>query len=1351
MTSCQLKLSDFPFLTGCSNTQFVIPVLNYETGDYENYNIDYLDLICSMNQSGTYSNGFIYFSGNGVNFSVDVSGLLDDTNTYTTGGTMSGDTLVLTRNDGVNIYVDLSKYNYDITLNSIVNNFNSHTGDTNNPHLTSFYNLTETGHTHNVGDVNFSAGCVSDLWVTNVHGCSPITFHNQMRNPGCVSDGYLSNSFGYNTLSIGDFSNSSGSGTTSGARRFEILPDSINYGLITIPTEIDFSDYFTSSDYSFLDKTRQYVNYFNFNPPTSSATIFEKIIQFSGDSMGSNPTTSLIIDDILYGLTVHSGLYGNGTIFKYDTINHQFTTLIDFDSNFTDLLGTKIINSGNTIYGISIAIGSITNYDKLFKYDITTNQITILHTFSTPLNGNYVNDLLIYNNDIYGITLYGGSYDFGVMFKYDLINNTYTKLIDFSGALNGQNPKSILLNQNKIYGVTSYGGNDNVGTIFEFSSNTLTKLYDFSFSGDSFIPIQIKLSNDGFIYGSTNNGLGNCSTLFKYDTQLNTVTKLMDFNSYMVYAGPSTNFLITSDNKIYGIGDFGSDISDVAISYGFLFKYDIQTNNFTNLFNFRNSMGEQPNSISINSLENKVFGTTWYDNTNNGILFKYSIGCGVIGSTFTIQLDDNTIFDGQHIFDINHPNSPYATNIIGINTYSIGENNMALNDYSLVGGLDSKSIGKHSFVFSKNSYNASDGGVILGGINNSIRDWYTYDVSVPVTIIGSSNSSIKDSNYSSSIISSTNSQIYGYGWNNVIIGDNSTINNSRYSLILNGQSDIINKTNNVYIIGSNNSHIDLVDNSQIVGGINNRILNDCNLDILLNGQNNLISGTSIISTIISGTDNKILDNVTYSTILNGFENIISGNTQIGTIIGSNASRINNYGQYSAIIGGYDNEISDIATYSSILAGRTNIITNGINFSTIIGGGYNGIYGPSSYNTIVNSYYCLMSGGSGSFINGGNNEMYSCDDSALISGQENTMFMSLESIILGGSRNLIGGYDIDNGGYNSRNVGILNGVYNIIYSGNNSVIIGGNNNKISSVDNTIILGGNHITATSSNTVYTPYLNIQSITTDNNQINVLVRNPNGDIQLRDASTILTTTLPYSAITNTAHTHTIGDIVNLQTSLNNKTETSVFNYHTGDTTVHFTKSSISLNQLGSSAHTHTIGDIVNYLNTYTTGGTVNGNTLILRRNDGVGINIDLSPFKFTGNTSGDCITNLYVHNLGGCSPINILTDINSNSSISATTYYGDGSKLLGVSSSNIPNPIITIEYNITNKVTKQIEDLGSGKTLERRYRYYSGGTNQDGSIDIMEVSDTKSNEWKRVTYSYTNGLLTSTSISTIIAWTI
>ena len=149
--------------------------------------------------------------------------------------------------------------------------------------------------------------------------------------------------------------------------------------------------------------------------------------------------------------------------------------------------------------------------------------------------------------------------------------------------------------------------------------------------------------------------------------------------------------------------------------------------------------------------------------------------------------------------------------------------------------------------------------------------------------------------------------------------------------------------------------------------------------------------------------------------------------------------------------------------------------------------------------------------------------------------------------------------------------------------------------------------------------------------------------------------------------------------------------------------------------------------------------------------GINIDLSPFKFTGNTSGDCITNLYVHNLGGCSPINILTDINSNSSISATTYYGDGSKLLGVSSSNIPNPIITIEYNITNKVTKQIEDLGSGKTLERRYRYYSGGTNQDGSIDIMEVSDTKSNEWKRVTYSYTNGLLTSTSISTIIAWTI
>jgi hypothetical protein len=83
------------------------------------------------------------------------------------------------------------------------------------------------------------------------------------------------------------------------------------------------------------------------------------------------------------------------------------------------------------------------------------------------------------------------------------------------------------------------------------------------------------------------------------------------------------------------------------------------------------------------------------------------------------------------------------------------------------------------------------------------------------------------------------------------------------------------------------------------------------------------------------------------------------------------------------------------------------------------------------------------------------------------------------------------------------------------------------------------------------------------------------------------------------------------------------------------------------------------------YVTGGTYFGGTLTLGRNDGV--TIPITGFSttsiFTGNTSASCITDLYITNLHGCSPITIWDPIVSLSSISATTYYGDGSNLSGI----------------------------------------------------------------------------------------
>ena len=89
--------------------------------------------------------------------------------------------------------------------------------------------------------------------------------------------------------------------------------------------------------------------------------------------------------------------------------------------------------------------------------------------------------------------------------------------------------------------------------------------------------------------------------------------------------------------------------------------------------------------------------------------------------------------------------------------------------------------------------------------------------------------------------------------------------------------------------------------------------------------------------------------------------------------------------------------------------------------------------------------------------------------------------------------------------------------------------------------------------------------------------------------------------SELGSSAHTHSISEVVNLQTELDAKVATTLFNTytgdtetalgtkttntnftsHTGDTTIHYTKGSINLSDLGSSAHTHSISEVVNLQN--------------------------------------------------------------------------------------------------------------------------------------------------------------------------
>lgn len=145
--------------------------------------------------------------------------------------------------------------------------------------------------------------------------------------------------------------------------------------------------------------------------------------------------------------------------------------------------------------------------------------------------------------------------------------------------------------------------------------------------------------------------------------------------------------------------------------------------------------------------------------------------------------------------------------------------------------------------------------------------------------------------------------------------------------------------------------------------------------------------------------------------------------------------------------------------------------------------------------------------------------------------------------------------------------------------------------------------------------------------------------------------------STILNSLDTFVTGGTYNngTLTFTNNKTNQfqinglfnqSLFDSHTGDTTIHYTKSSISLSEIGDSAHTHTIYEVVNLQSELNnkfnlSGGTING--------------------SLSANT------------------------------ISATTIYGNGSNITNVrkinediltTSDNSTNTLSTIPFNDINK---------------------------------------------------------------------
>ncbi len=227
---------------------------------------------------------------------------------------------------------------------------------------------------------------------------------------------------------------------------------------------------------------------------------------------------------------------------------------------------------------------------KLFRRGFVVLSLSMLHfSFFT---------LKAQNPTLYGMTQFGGV-GIGNIIKFNPNPVSLISRYNLVGTT-GYEPRfghMIQATDGYLYGMAASGGANNFGVIFRYnpSTNTYTDLVDFTgtsglYPGRGALGSLIQ-ATDGNLYGVTNQGgASGFGNMFRYNISTSTFTDLFDFTGNTgAYQGSNArgDLYQASDGKLYGMA------SELILpnSYGKLYSYDITTSTYTVLFSFHPFIG----------------------------------------------------------------------------------------------------------------------------------------------------------------------------------------------------------------------------------------------------------------------------------------------------------------------------------------------------------------------------------------------------------------------------------------------------------------------------------------------------------------------------------------------------------------------------------------------------------------------------------------------------------------------------------------------------------------------------------------------------------------------------------------
>jgi uncharacterized repeat protein (TIGR03803 family) len=345
----------------------------------------------------------------------------------------------------------------------------------------------------------------------------------------------------------------------------------------------------------------------------------------------------------LYGTTSVGGLYGVGTIYKYDVATATKSDVFDFpivnDREVFPMFASLCELNGKFYGTTSSTTGryrqtSGQGQGLIFEYNPITNTHTVLYHFGDPITGEAgvnggqpIGSLIPLNGKLYGVTASGGIIEpynttrKGVLFEFNPATNVYTKLKDIDVSYGKANSPLLLATDGNFYGVTTNngGGTYPYGVVYRYNleTNTLSLVAGFpSGTTNSLMNCNnIRQVANGKIYGIAEGKVSAATNnvIFECDVVNNTITQKATFGSTTLLQ-PTNTFLYDGQN--------GSFYGTTANS---IYEYNISLDVITTKFTFNASTGSLYFGVGINPTSGKLYGHTVSSSANPyGEIFEYN-------------------------------------------------------------------------------------------------------------------------------------------------------------------------------------------------------------------------------------------------------------------------------------------------------------------------------------------------------------------------------------------------------------------------------------------------------------------------------------------------------------------------------------------------------------------------------------------------------------------------------------------------------------------------------------------------------------------------------------------------------